>query len=327
MADTEGPSRELFHSDEESPRNRNETISGGVKVTKEDRFGDALVIEDYESGLPASLQGKGHEIELLPRGKFAIDEEALVDIAEEEESRKARDSHQMKPVQFNLPGTYCDHCGTLIWGLTGKQGLKCDVCNYVCHIDCETKLTKRCRGYKSKIPDDEEEVSNVDKDIDFYDDLKNIGSHQFYPKMARRNHCNVCRQSVNLVGKQGLRCAICRYVVHGGCAKDAERNCPIPYHVPDTRKEKLPKHHWIEGNVESGGICIYCAKAVRGGSGLTNFQCYWCKGLIHNSCKDKHHKCDLGQHHNLKLPPHVFERNKDETDPHKWLVCVSFLND
>jgi len=35
--------------------------------------------------------------------------------------------------------------------------------------------------------------------------------------------------------------------------------------------------------------------------------------------------CDLGQHHNLKLPPHVFERNPDENAPHKWLVSFLFF--
>ena len=84
------------------------------------------------------------------------------------------------------------------------------VCNYVCHIDCEKKLTKRCRGYKSGVTDEEQEegaeIKMADKDVNFYDDLKNIGCHQFFPKMGRNKYCNVCRQSINLVGKQGLTC-------------------------------------------------------------------------------------------------------------------------
>ena len=134
MADTAVISRDLFPSTEEDEDSfstkKTETLSGGVKVIKEDRFGDALVIEDYDSETTNDWhEGKGKEIELQPRGKYAIDADSLAfaeAFAGDEEAHKARDSHQFQMVQFSLPGTYCDHCGTLIWGITGKQGMKCD---------------------------------------------------------------------------------------------------------------------------------------------------------------------------------------------------------
>lgn len=140
MADTEVIlARELFPSSSEGDglvigSKRTEMSTAGVKVIKEDRFGDALVIEDYDSDTAHTEwhEGKGKEIELQPRGKYALNTDSLAFAEayareeENDEGHKARDSHQFQIVQFNLPGTYCDHCGTLIWGITGKQGMKCD---------------------------------------------------------------------------------------------------------------------------------------------------------------------------------------------------------
>ena len=76
--------------------------------------------------------------------------------------------HTMKATRFNGP-TYCDHCGSMLWGLVGRQGLSCSglaahhtlnsyiiirrptqppptntECKYVCHYGCADKVVKSC---------------------------------------------------------------------------------------------------------------------------------------------------------------------------------------
>jgi hypothetical protein len=52
--------------------------------------------------------------------------------------------HVLVPTRFNKP-SHCDHCGLMIWGLIGKQGLSCTECRYKCHYECEEKTTKLCK--------------------------------------------------------------------------------------------------------------------------------------------------------------------------------------
>jgi hypothetical protein len=52
--------------------------------------------------------------------------------------------HILVPTRFNKP-SHCDHCGLMIWGLIGKQGLSCTECRYKCHYECEEKTTKLCK--------------------------------------------------------------------------------------------------------------------------------------------------------------------------------------
>uniref|UniRef100_A0A1I8ENL6 protein kinase C n=1 Tax=Wuchereria bancrofti TaxID=6293 RepID=A0A1I8ENL6_WUCBA len=50
--------------------------------------------------------------------------------------------HRFKPYNFKSP-TFCDHCGSLLYGLF-KQGLKCEVCGVVCHHKCQRYMPNLC---------------------------------------------------------------------------------------------------------------------------------------------------------------------------------------
>ncbi|CAB3406626.1 unnamed protein product [Caenorhabditis bovis] len=50
--------------------------------------------------------------------------------------------HRFKVYNFKSP-TFCDHCGSMLYGLF-KQGLKCDVCNVACHHKCEKLMSNLC---------------------------------------------------------------------------------------------------------------------------------------------------------------------------------------
>ncbi|XP_065599874.1 protein kinase C theta type [Cyrtonyx montezumae] len=56
--------------------------------------------------------------------------------------------HRFKVYNYKSP-TFCDHCGTLLWGLA-RQGLKCDACCMNVHHKCQTKVANLC-GVNQKL--------------------------------------------------------------------------------------------------------------------------------------------------------------------------------
>ncbi|XP_054255897.1 protein kinase C theta type isoform X2 [Indicator indicator] len=56
--------------------------------------------------------------------------------------------HRFKVYNYKSP-TFCEHCGTLLWGLA-RQGLKCDECGMNVHHKCQTKVANLC-GVNQKL--------------------------------------------------------------------------------------------------------------------------------------------------------------------------------
>ncbi|XP_055040418.2 protein kinase C, delta b [Misgurnus anguillicaudatus] len=56
--------------------------------------------------------------------------------------------HRFKTHNYMSP-TFCDHCGSLLWGMV-KQGLKCEDCNMNVHKKCQTKVANLC-GINQKL--------------------------------------------------------------------------------------------------------------------------------------------------------------------------------
>nr|XP_033782453.1 protein kinase C delta type isoform X2 [Geotrypetes seraphini] len=56
--------------------------------------------------------------------------------------------HRFKVYNYMSP-TFCDHCGSLLWGLV-KQGLKCDECAMNVHHKCQNKVANLC-GINQKL--------------------------------------------------------------------------------------------------------------------------------------------------------------------------------
>lgn len=50
--------------------------------------------------------------------------------------------HRFKQYNFKSP-TFCDHCGSLLYGLF-KQGMKCEVCGVNCHHKCQRYMPNLC---------------------------------------------------------------------------------------------------------------------------------------------------------------------------------------
>uniref|UniRef100_A0A8C1I8Y3 protein kinase C n=1 Tax=Cyprinus carpio TaxID=7962 RepID=A0A8C1I8Y3_CYPCA len=56
--------------------------------------------------------------------------------------------HRFKTNNYMSP-TFCDHCGSLLWGMV-KQGLKCEECCMNIHHKCQTKVANLC-GINQKL--------------------------------------------------------------------------------------------------------------------------------------------------------------------------------
>lgn len=56
--------------------------------------------------------------------------------------------HRFKVCTYRSP-TFCEHCGTLLWGLA-RQGLKCDACGMNVHHRCHSKVANLC-GINQKL--------------------------------------------------------------------------------------------------------------------------------------------------------------------------------
>uniref|UniRef100_A0A8C6PPM2 protein kinase C n=1 Tax=Nothobranchius furzeri TaxID=105023 RepID=A0A8C6PPM2_NOTFU len=56
--------------------------------------------------------------------------------------------HRFKYYNYKSP-TFCDHCGSLLWGLY-RQGLKCDACSMNVHSQCQSKVANLC-GINQKL--------------------------------------------------------------------------------------------------------------------------------------------------------------------------------
>ncbi|XP_027693039.1 protein kinase C delta type isoform X1 [Vombatus ursinus] len=56
--------------------------------------------------------------------------------------------HRFKVYNYMSP-TFCDHCGSLLWGLV-KQGLKCEDCGMNVHHKCQNKVANLC-GINQKL--------------------------------------------------------------------------------------------------------------------------------------------------------------------------------
>ncbi|PIO30406.1 hypothetical protein AB205_0042080, partial [Aquarana catesbeiana] len=56
--------------------------------------------------------------------------------------------HRFRVYNYKSP-TFCDHCGSLLWGLV-KQGLKCEECDMDVHHKCQKKVANLC-GINQKL--------------------------------------------------------------------------------------------------------------------------------------------------------------------------------
>uniref|UniRef100_A0A671N1H8 Protein kinase C n=1 Tax=Sinocyclocheilus anshuiensis TaxID=1608454 RepID=A0A671N1H8_9TELE len=91
--------------------------------------------------------------------------------------------HRFKVYNYMSP-TFCEHCGTLLWGLA-RQGLKCEECGMNVHHKCQRKVANLC-GVNQKL---------MAEALAMIESTQQVGTHTYYePQMLRRltQACSKC---------------------------------------------------------------------------------------------------------------------------------------
>uniref|UniRef100_A0A665TF45 Protein kinase C n=1 Tax=Echeneis naucrates TaxID=173247 RepID=A0A665TF45_ECHNA len=95
--------------------------------------------------------------------------------------------HKFSIHNYKVP-TFCDHCGSLLWGLM-RQGLQCKVCKMNVHRRCETNVAPNCgvdaRGIAKVLSDlgvTPDKISNTSQQI-----IHSILKHESKKTMASKS--------------------------------------------------------------------------------------------------------------------------------------------
>lgn len=132
--------------------------------------------------------------------------------------------------------------------------------------------------------------------------MKDDGHHIWRPKrFPRPVYCNLCELSIGL-GKQGLSCNLCKYIVHDHCAMKAQP-CEVSTYAKSRKDIGVQSHVWVRGGCHSGR-CDRCQKKIRTYHSLTGLHCVWCHLEIHDDCLQAvGPECDCGLLRDHILPP------------------------
>ncbi|XP_075057861.1 diacylglycerol kinase delta isoform X2 [Mixophyes fleayi] len=137
------------------------------------------------------------------------------------------------------------------------------------------------------------------------------GMHNWYAcSHARPTYCNVCREALSGVTSHGLSCEVCKFKSHRRCAVRATNNCKwttlasIGKDIIEDEDGVSMPHQWLEGNLPVSAKCTVCEKTCGSVLRLQDWQCLWCKAMVHSSCKELlPEKCPLGQCKVSVIPP------------------------
>ncbi|XP_071956789.1 diacylglycerol kinase theta-like isoform X2 [Antedon mediterranea] len=206
-----------------------------------------------------------------------------VDITADTESADTYHHHTFVKKSFHRP-TFCHHCTEMLWGIT-KQGLTCEVCNFVSHERCLYNIVTPCSSVAS-------------------DRIKEPVPHTWSdPVQARKKFCNVCRRKFD----DGvlLRCEVCEYYAHLGCLDFVVSDCRKCSNYEESKEmgEKKFVHHWREGNLPPSGKCALCKCKCGTTECLSSMKCSWCWTMAHCGCyKQLPQSCNYGALAEILMP-------------------------
>ncbi|KAM9099148.1 protein kinase C delta type [Sarcophilus harrisii] len=90
--------------------------------------------------------------------------------------------HRFKVYNYMSP-TFCDHCGSLLWGLV-KQGLKCEDCGMNVHHKCQNKVANLCGINQKLLAEALNQVSQKSSRKSDAGSPDNFGIYQGFEKKA-----------------------------------------------------------------------------------------------------------------------------------------------
>ncbi|NXE22902.1 KPCD kinase, partial [Ardeotis kori] len=91
--------------------------------------------------------------------------------------------HRFRVYNYMSP-TFCDHCGSLLWGLV-KQGLKCEECGMNVHHKCQTKVANLCGINQKLLAEALTQVSQKSSRRSDSGSVESVGIYQDFDKKPR----------------------------------------------------------------------------------------------------------------------------------------------
>ncbi|XP_068763342.1 protein kinase C delta type isoform X2 [Struthio camelus] len=91
--------------------------------------------------------------------------------------------HRFKVYNYMSP-TFCDHCGSLLWGLV-KQGLKCEECGMNVHHKCQKKVANLCGINQKLLAEALNQVSQKSTRRSDSGSAESVGIYQDFDKKPR----------------------------------------------------------------------------------------------------------------------------------------------
>uniref|UniRef100_A0A8C0BIH7 protein kinase C n=1 Tax=Buteo japonicus TaxID=224669 RepID=A0A8C0BIH7_9AVES len=91
--------------------------------------------------------------------------------------------HRFKVYNYMSP-TFCDHCGSLLWGLV-KQGLKCEECGMNVHHKCQKKVANLCGINQKLLAEALNQVSQKSTRRSDSGSVESVGIYQDFDKKPR----------------------------------------------------------------------------------------------------------------------------------------------
>uniref|UniRef100_I3KSY6 Diacylglycerol kinase n=1 Tax=Oreochromis niloticus TaxID=8128 RepID=I3KSY6_ORENI len=122
-------------------------------------------------------------------------------------------------------------------------------------------------------------------------------------------YCSVCESMLLGLGKQGLSCNCCKYIVHSQCANKNPEPCARTF-VKSKQEIGIPAHDWIRADC-GANKCDVCNKKIKT---LAGKRCVWCQELRHDECVLRGlSNCDCGPLKDHILPPWaIYAVSKEE---------------
>uniref|UniRef100_A0A665VSX0 Diacylglycerol kinase n=1 Tax=Echeneis naucrates TaxID=173247 RepID=A0A665VSX0_ECHNA len=129
--------------------------------------------------------------------------------------------------------------------------------------------------------------------------LKRDGQHIWRMKHFNKpTYCSVCQGMLLGLGKQGLCCNCCKYIVHNQCANKNPEPCARTF-VKSKKEIGVAAHDWIRADCNSTK-CQVCHKKIKT---LAGRHCVWCQEMRHDECLSGLPSCDCGPLRDHILPP------------------------
>ncbi|XP_054641225.1 diacylglycerol kinase epsilon isoform X2 [Dunckerocampus dactyliophorus] len=116
-------------------------------------------------------------------------------------------------------------------------------------------------------------------------------------------YCCVCSQHI----LRGAFCDCCGVCADEQCLRRADQELPCKEIMAPSREDEGMEHRWVRGNVPLASYCAVCKQQCGTQPKLCDYRCVWCQTTVHDDCMETlvdAVQCDLGEFHNLIIPPH-----------------------